>query len=95
MAGGIMGLLFLLVGVAVIGGAAMLIAGRWRDGLPEVRPEGEAAAAVGSEVPVGSLTVADIEAVRIEQAPRGYRMDEVDATITDLQAQIRRLTAGR
>lgn len=88
MAGGIMGLLFLLVGVAVIGGAAMLIAGRWRDGLPEVRPEGEAAAAVGSEVPVGSLTVADIEAVRIEQAPRGYRMDEVDELVGRLAQEI-------
>lgn len=88
MVGGVMGLLILLVGVAVIGGAAMLISGRWRDGLPEVAPEGAESAPIGRDVPVGGLTVEDVEAVRLEQAPRGYRMDEVDALVGRLSEEI-------
>ena len=88
MAGGLMGLLFLILGVAVIGGAAMLISGRWRDGLPEVAPDGARPASLPAEVPVGELTVAEIEGVRLEQAPRGYRMEDVDQLVDRLAQEI-------
>ena len=88
MAGGLMGLIFLVVGVAVIGGVALILAGRWRDGLPEVRPDGEAQVEIGIDVPVGDLTVTDIEAIRLEQAPRGYRMDDVDQLVDRLAQEI-------
>jgi DivIVA domain-containing protein len=88
MSGGLIGLLFLIVGVAVIGGAAMLISGRWRDGLPEVPPDGARTAALSEGVPIGELTVAEIDDVRLEQAPRGYRMDEVDRLVDRLAQEI-------
>lgn len=88
MIGGVMGLLILLVGVAVIGGAAMLMSGRWRDGLPEVPSGGVEPSPIGQDVPVGSLTAEDLDAVRLEQAPRGYRMDEVDALVGRLSEEI-------
>lgn len=83
-----MGLLFLIVGVGVIGAAAMLISGRWRDGLPEVPPDGERPASLVDDVPLGSLTAADVDQVRLEQAPRGYRMDEVDDLVGRLAQEI-------
>lgn len=88
MAGGLMGLLFLLVGVAIIGGAAMLLSGRWRDGLPEVAADGDRSVAIDPAIPVGDLTAADIEVVRIEQVPRGYRMDDVDELVDRLSREI-------
>lgn len=88
MAGGLMGLLFLIVGVAVIGGAVMLVSGRWRDGLAEVPADGARAGALADEIPVGELTVEEIDQVRIEQAPRGYRMDEVDQLVDRLAQEI-------
>lgn len=83
-----MGLLFLVVGVAVIAGAALLIAGRWRDGLPEVPADASVAAALPTDVPVGSLSAEDIEGVRLEQAPRGYRMEDVDVLVDRLSLEI-------
>ncbi len=88
MASGLMALIFLIVGVAVIGGAALLISGRWRDGLPEVPADGDRPVAIGVDVPVGDLTVAQIESVRLDQAPRGYRMDEVDQLVDRLTQEI-------
>jgi hypothetical protein len=102
MAGGVMGLLFLVVGVAVIGGAALLLSGRWRDGLPEVPADASNPVTLPADVPVGSLSVADIEDVRIEQAARGYRMEDVDVLVERLtleiqarDAEIDRLRGGR
>lgn len=83
-----MGLLFLVVGVAVIAGAALLIAGRWRDGLPEVPADAERPSTFDTEAPVGTLTVSDIEAIRLEQAPRGYRMEDVDVLVERLTQEI-------
>ena len=88
MAAGLMGLLFLAVGVGVIGAAALLWAGRWRDGLPEVPPDGDRPAQIPADVPLGDLTVSDIEAVRLEQAPRGSRLDEVAALVDRLAQEI-------
>jgi DivIVA domain-containing protein len=102
MAGGVMGLLFLVVGVAVIGGAALLLAGRWRDGLPEIPADASPPTGVPVDVPVGSLTAAEIEEVRLEQALRGYRMEDVDVLVDRLtleiqarDAEIDRLRGGR
>lgn len=88
MAGGLMGLVFLAVGVGVIAGAALLISGRWREGLPEVVPEGSPPASLPDAVPVGSLTPADIDQVRLEQAVRGYRMADVDGLVDRLTREI-------
>lgn len=83
-----MGLLFLVVGVAVIAGAALLVSGRWRDGLPEVPPDGAVPGGLATDVPVGALSPADIEAVRLEQAARGYRMEDVDVLVERLSQEI-------
>lgn len=83
-----MGLVFLLVGVAVIGGVALLISGRWREGLPEVPPDAARPSGVAVELPVGSLAPADLEQVRLEQAPRGYRMQDVDDLLDRLGREI-------
>lgn len=83
-----MGLLFLVVGVAVIGGAALLVSGRWRDGLPEVPADASIPGGLSTDVPVGSLTAADIETVRLEQAARGYRMEDVDVLVERLSQEI-------
>jgi DivIVA domain-containing protein len=88
MAGGVMGLLFIAVGVAVIAGAALLIAGRWREGLPEVTAEGAPPSSLPSDAPLGSLTAADIGHVRLEQAVRGYRMEDVDTLVDRLTQEI-------
>lgn len=81
-----MGILFLLLGVAVIGGAALLISGRWRDGLPDTAAE-EFEAPLAA-VPLGDVSAADLEDIRLDQAVRGYRMDEVDALVERLGAEI-------
>jgi DivIVA domain-containing protein len=82
-----MGLLFIIVGVAVIAGVALLISGRWREGLPEVAPDAaRPAPAIPEEV--GAVTVADIEQVRFEQSVRGYRMQDVDEVIDRLAREI-------
>ena len=83
-----MGLLFLVVGVAVIAGAALLLAGRWREGLPEVAPDSARPADFGDGVPVGAFGAAEIEQVRLEQAPRGYRMEDVDTLVDRLAQEI-------
>ena len=83
-----MGLLFLVVGVAVIAGAALLVAGRWRDGLPEIPADAARPSILDTEAPVGTLTVTEIEAIRLEQAPRGYRMEDVDVLVERLTQEI-------
>ena len=83
-----MGLIFLVVGVAVIAGAALLLAGRWREGLPEVPADASRPSALGTDVPVGTMAVTDIEAIRLEQAPRGYRMEDVDVLVERLTQEI-------
>jgi DivIVA domain-containing protein len=84
----LMGLLFLVVGVAVIAGAALLISGRWRDGLPEVPPDGAGPVDIPSDVPIGALSASDIETVRLEQSLRGYRMEDVDVLVDRLTLEI-------
>lgn len=83
-----MGLLFLAVGVAVIAGAALLVAGRWRDGLPEVPVDGARPSSLEANVPLGTLSAADVEGIRLEQAARGYRMEDVDVLVERLTQEI-------
>ena len=83
-----MGLLFLVVGVAVIAGAALLLAGRWREGLPEIPADASRPSSLGTDVPVGTMAVTDIEGIRLEQAPRGYRMEDVDVLVARLTQEI-------
>ena len=97
-----MGLLFLAVGVAVIAGAALLVSGRWRDGLPEVPGDAAAPPMLAADVPVGTLSPADIDQIRFEQAARGYRMQDVDLVVERLSreleardAEIDRLRSGQ
>ncbi len=77
---------FLVAGVAVVTGIWLLATGRIRDELPEAPPP-EALQGL-PEAGVGELAAADLDDVRIDQAWRGYRMDEVDALIGRLGAEI-------
>ena len=81
-----MSLLFLLMGVAVVGGAVLLATGRVRESLPEPAPDRVLENL--PDVPVGDLTPSEVEEVRIDQALRGYRMDEVDGLVQRLSAEI-------
>ena len=83
---GAMSLLFLVLGIAVIGGAVMLATGRYSAPLPEAAPD----QAIDGlpDIPVGELTPAEVEQVRLDQAPRGYRMADVDELIDRLSAEI-------
>jgi DivIVA domain-containing protein len=77
---------FLVAGVAVVTGIWLLATGRMREELPDAPPaealQGLPAAGVGEWAP------ADLDDVRIDQAWRGYRMDEVDALVERLGAEI-------
>lgn len=81
-----MSLLFLLIGVAVIGGVVLLATGRISGSLPDADPAPDLTGL--EEVPLGELSAAEIEHVRIDQALRGYRMDEVDALVDRLSAEV-------
>ena len=76
-----MSLVFVVVGMCVIAAAFWIAAGRWDARLPNATHDLRPETRAGK--PAFDVVV------------RGYRMDEVDATIADLQAQIRRLTPGR
>ena len=77
---------FLVAGVAVVTGIWLLATGRLRDELPDAPPaealQGLPAAGVGELAPT------DLDEVRIDQTWRGYRMDEVDALVDRLGAEI-------
>lgn len=78
---------FIVVGVAVVAAVVLALLGRWNpEGLPDAPPERAEPAL--DRVPVGQVTAADIAEVRLDQAVRGYRMDEVDAVIGRLTAEI-------
>lgn len=81
-----MSLLFLIVGIAVIGGVVLLATGRMRGELPDV-VTGRSLEGL-PESPVGALTPEQVGDVRIDQSLRGYRMDEVDELVDRLTAEI-------
>ena len=74
-----MSLLFVVVGTLVIGGAFWIAAGRWDARLPNATHDLRPERRAGE--PAFDVVV------------RGYRMDEVDATIADLRQQIDELQA--
>ena len=77
-------LILLLVAVAVVGVAAAVAVGRVQGGLEEpVRSRRDNA------LPDGRLTGADLEQARFSVGLRGYRMDEVDAALDRVQAELR------
>lgn len=75
--------LWVVVIVAVVGGLSVVLLGRV-EAMAEVyddRPD--------STVPTGRpLTAADLRDVRFSTGVRGYRMDEVDALLSRLQADL-------
>ena len=77
-----------LLTVAVVGGVVALVSGRLTGGLAE--PEVQVPARA---LPPGPLTGRDVADLRFVQAFRGYRMDQVDAAMDALAAEIDRLRA--
>jgi DivIVA domain-containing protein len=79
--------LFVLLGIGVITAIALLASGRWPDpGLAD--DQGDRGVPDLVDVPVGELTVQDVESLRMDPAVRGYRMEEVDAVVDRLAAEI-------
>lgn len=72
-----MSLVFVVAGIAVVVGAFWMVAGRLNADLPGATHDLRPDQRAGE--PAFDVVV------------RGYRMDEVDATIADLQAQIEQL----
>ena len=80
-----MSLVLLLVILAVIGGIAVVAAGRG-GGLPDVEPE---RTPTGS-LPDGPVDRAGVDGLRFSLAVRGYRMDEVDVVLDRLVDELDR-----
>ncbi len=81
--------LFIAVGVLLVGGFAALVVGRvGYDPLSEATPT--QADPVHSE----DCAAGEITAIRFDTALRGYRMDQVDAVLDRLQTRIAELEAG-
>lgn len=85
--------LFVLVTIAVVAGVALVAAGRWDrsadappDRAPKFSPSGDDTVGEGFEL-TGLPT--------FEVVPRGYRMDEVDATLAALREENARLRGER
>jgi DivIVA domain-containing protein len=81
-------LLMVLLTVAVVAGVAAVVTGAVSGGLSEPAPQVPARA-----LPEGPLTGQDVADLRFVQAFRGYRMDQVDAAMDGLAAEIDRLRA--
>ena len=81
--------LFIAVGVLVIGALAALIAGRVR-----YDPLSEATMTQADPILSEEFGSGEIAAVRFDTALRGYRMDQVDAVLDRLQTRIAELEAG-
>jgi len=72
--------------VAVLGGVALVAAGRLDASLPPV--EDDSGAGVAGRLPDGPLTAPELRRVRLPLAVRGYRMAEVDALLARLADQL-------
>ena len=85
--------LFGLLGIAVITAVVLLATNRWPDpGL--VDDPGDRVPPALVDVPVGELSTTDIDDLRLDTSARGYRMDEVDAVIARLTAELAARDAG-
>lgn len=80
-----MSLLLLLVALAVIGGIAVVAAGRWGS-MAEIDPD----RSLRGVLPADAVDREGVEGLRFTLALRGYRMDEVDDVIDQLVAEIDR-----
>jgi DivIVA domain-containing protein len=79
--------LFGLLGIAVVAAIVLLATNRWPDpGL--VDDPGDRVPPALVDVPLGELSPADIDDLRLDTSARGYRMDEVDAVIARLTAEL-------
>lgn len=76
---------FAILAVLVLGGVAVVAAGR---GAPMVEEHDDRPDV--AVPPTGPLTAADLRRVRFPLAVRGYRMAEVDALLDRLAAQLGR-----
>lgn len=80
-------ILFGLLGIVVVAAVVLLATNRWPDpGLTD--DPGDRVPPSLVDVPVGQLTVTDIDDLRLDTSARGYRMDEVDAVIARLTAEL-------
>lgn len=79
---------FTIVAVLVLGGVAAVAAGR--GGVM-----GEVERPSGHRLPEGRLGSEDLRRARFGMAVRGYRMDEVDALLDRLAAQMERDADGQ
>ena len=80
---------FIAVGVLLVGGFAALIVGR-----VGYDPLSEATTTQADPVLSEKFGAGEISAVRFDTALRGYRMDQVDAVLDQLQTRIAELEAG-
>ena len=78
-----MTLLLTLLIMAVIGLVAAVAAGRIGGGLDD-----PASSLPGRGLPPGPFTLEDVDRVRFSPALRGYRMDEVDALLARVRADL-------
>jgi DivIVA domain-containing protein len=76
-------LLQILVVLAVVAAVGAVAAGAVRGGLPDVE-----SSVAQAPLPQGPLTAADLAAVRFSVGLRGYRMDEVDAVLDRMSAEL-------
>jgi|GEM_PF-2054572 DivIVA domain-containing protein len=80
-------ILFGLLGIVVVAAVVLLASNRWPDpGL--VDDPGDRVPPAMTEIPVGELHPDDVDTLRLDVSARGYRMDEVDAVIARLTAEI-------
>ena len=80
---------FIAVGVLLVGAFAALIVGR-----VGYDPLSEATSTQADPVLSEEFGAGEIAAVRFDTALRGYRMDQVDAVLDQLQTRIAELEAG-
>jgi DivIVA domain-containing protein len=79
-------LVMVLFTIAVVGGVSAVVLGLVSGGLAE-----PTSPIPVRELPAGPLTGHDVEDLRFGQALRGYRMDQVDAAMDRLAAEVDRL----
>jgi DivIVA domain-containing protein len=77
-----------LLTIAVVAGVSAVVAGLVTGGLEE-----PASPIPPRALPTGPLTGQDVANLRFVQAFRGYRMDQVDAAMDSLAAEVERLRA--
>lgn len=79
---------YLALAALVILGTAMVLIGRWDAGMTASdRPAAE-------PLPDGAWGASDVENLRFRVGLRGYRMEDVDAALRALAAELRRRDAG-